>query len=215
MRMRGPVFPGLVALLAVVVGPIHAQSVSFGISPHIGTMGVGADVGVGVHPRITLRAGGNFFPVEPEFEIEGIRFKVKAPSPQFMAVGDLFLTGSFRISGGMRYSSEPFAATGVLTENVEIGNTQYTPAEVGELTAEIVSRTLSPYLGIGFGNIAKRGFGFVFDIGAAFHGTPTTTLSATGLVAQADLDQQRGEMDEAVGKVKVYPVMSLGFRIGF
>ena len=65
---------------------------------------------------------------------------------------------------------------------------------------------------------AGGGSGFFLDAGVAFHGTPEVELSATGPIAsdptfQSDLRLEESDIDDDASSVKVYLVLSLGFRL--
>jgi hypothetical protein len=197
--------------------PVHAQGV--GASAHAGTLGLGADVAVSVSDELSLRAGANFFPFDINFDESDVDYDLDLPSPQFLLLADFYPIGGFHVSGGIMVSTSDFDLTAELSEPVEIGETTYTPAEIGNLTGRLATRDVSPYVGIGFGNAAASRIGFVFDLGVAFHGEPRVSATADGPVAslpgfQQDLDAEIAEIQEDVENIIVYPVLSLGISIG-
>ena len=214
-----------VAILLVgsaAAAPAHAQRPAIGVAPHVGTMGIGADVALSLHPRITVRAGGNFFPIDFDITASDVSYSFDLPSPQLMLVADVMLLGPFRLTGGVRFLGNDLEATATLapTETVDIGASTYTGAEVGSLIGVIGANKLAPYVGIGIGNVARRGFGFFLDLGVAFQGAPEVTLDATGPIAdvvsfQTDLDQEIASFEDDIDLYQYYPVVSLGFSIGF
>lgn len=215
------IVPFVVALVAtsLVASPAPAQEL--GAAAHVGTLGLGADVAVSVHDNVGLRASFNYFPFDINFEVAGIDYSVDLPSPQFMLLADFYPTGQFRLSGGLLISSTDFDVTGELQQAVDIGNTTYTAAEVGNLTGTFATRDVSPYIGIGLGNPVASRIGFFLDLGVAFHGNPEVSAQADGPVAsqpgfQQDLDAEVQELQDDVDNIIVYPVLSLGisFRLG-
>jgi hypothetical protein len=197
---------------------LRAQDV--GAALHVGTLGLGVDAGISVNPRITVRAGGSFFPVNPSVTVSDIKYTADLPSPQFTGIVDLFLVGGLRLSGGVRISSDDAGATGEITGSVEVGNVTYTASEIGTLAAIIETNTMAPYLGIGFGNIAKSGLGFFMDLGVAFQGRPAITFEATGTLAndplfQAELARETATVEDDIAIYRFYPVLSLGLSFGF
>jgi len=206
----------MIAALSMAT-PAGAQEV--GLAAHVGSLGLGADVAVSVHPNVGLRAGGNFFPFDINFTSSGVDYSLGLPSPQFMLLADLYPTGSFRVSAGLMISSASFDLTGKLDGPVNIGGTTYTPAEVGNLTGTLETRDVSPYIGIGFGNPASSRVGFFLDLGVAFHGNPQASAAADGPIStlpgfQADLDLEIQDIQDDVGSIIVYPVLSIGVSIG-
>lgn len=209
----------VLTVLALVPTAARAQEVGIGVAAHLGTLGIGADVAVSVHPNIGFRAGGNIFPFGISIESSDVDYDLSLPSPQFLLLADLYPAGAFRFSGGLMISSSDFELEAKLAEPVEIGGTTYTPAQVGSLTGTFGTRTVSPYLGIGFGNPARTRLGFFFDLGVAFHGTPEVSAVASGPVAllpgfQQDLDAEVAEIQDDVDEWKFYPVLSVGIAFG-
>lgn len=209
-------------LLLSTAGPARAQSdrVGLGVAPHGGTLGFGVDVAYALHDRVNVRVGGNILPIEPEFTISDIDWKLAFQSPQFHAAVDVFLVGQLRLSGGVRYASDSITAAGVFTGEVTVGDSTYTGSDVGNLTGAIASNTLSPWVGIGWGNVARSRIGFFLDLGVAFTGSPRVSLSADGPVSdnprfQTSLETETREFEDDISEVKYYPVVQLGFSIGF
>lgn len=103
------------------------------------------------------------------------------------------------------------------TENVEIGDTTYTPAQVGTITGSAEIDGMSPYIGIGWGNPiqSNRRWGFTLDLGVAFTDSPDVSLSSTGIVSLADLEQERQEIEDDLDSLKIYPVITLGLFYRF
>lgn len=193
--------------LGLVTSVAEAQ---VGFSAHGGSLGVGADVGFAVAPRVTLRVGGNFFPFNLNLTADSIEYTFDFPSPQFSAAVDLFLVGNLRLSAGALYSPNSFSASAAPTQSQSIGGTVYTPAEIGTLTGTYETRKLKPYASIGWGNVAKSTVGFFLDLGVAFQGAPVVTLDATGAVAQADLDSEAQSIADDMGWFQYYPVATVG-----
>lgn len=210
---------GLLVVLAIATFPVSAVAQGgIGIAGHVGTLGIGADAAISPAPGIGLRAGANIMPLEPSATYSGEEFTVELQSPQFTAMIDLYPAGGFRLSGGLRYSSSNIVLSGDITESVDQGGTNYS---LESLVGTIVTPDISPYVGIGFGNPAKRGIGFFFDAGVAYQGEPELDLVATGNATDLpgfneDLEAERLEIEEELGKYfKFYPVISLGISIGF
>ncbi len=209
-----------IGVLALIAAPASVGAQRFGIAPHAGTLGVGVDIVVAVHPRVNLRVGGNVFPFDIDITASDVEYSVDLPSPQFTATVDLFLASQFRLSGGVMVSGADLEATGTFTGTVDIGGTIYSGADVGTLTGAIVNNDLAPYIGIGWGNPAGSRFGLFVDLGVAFQAQPQVTLQADGPVASLmtfvqDLNQEIQDFEDEVDLFKFYPVASLGFSIGF
>ena len=210
----------LSALLTTTVAAQDSGGLSFGVAPNVSTLGFGVDVGLGLHSRITVRAGGSYMPIEPSFTASDLSWEFSLPTTQFMGMVDVFLIGGLRVTGGVRYKTEDIAALVQYTGSVDIGGTTYQGADVGEVTGALVTKDFAPYVGFGFGNVAKRGLGFLLDLGVALHGAPEVALAASGPIASdpvfvADLEQERADFEDAVDWVKFYPIVKIGLTLGF
>lgn len=210
----------LSTFLATAVAAQESSSLSFGVAPNVSTLGFGVDVGLGLHSRITVRAGASYMPIKPSFSASDLSWEFSLPETQFMGLVDFFLIGGLRVTGGVRYKTEDISALVQYTGSVDIGGTMYQGTDVGEVTGALLTKDLAPYVGIGFGNVAKRGLGFLLDLGVALHGAPGVTLGASGPIASdptfvADLAQERADFEDDVDWVKFYPIVKLGITIGF
>ncbi len=209
----------LYSLLAIGAVPSVALAQSVGVAPHVGTLGVGADLAVSLVDRLGFRVGANIFPFDIGYSASDVDFTISLPSPQFTVLADLFLARSFRLTGGLFVSSDDVTMEGDLTGTVDIGENTFTAADVGTLTGAIGTNNVSPYVGIGVGRVAGSGFGFLLDLGVAFQGPPSVVLAADGPIAsdpafQADLEAERQDIEDDVGIFRYYPVITLGFSIG-
>lgn len=216
---RDAVVAFVVMMLGSTASAARAQRVGIGVAPHVGTLGVGLDVAVSPHSRVSFRAGGNFFPFDINIEASEIDFNLELPSPQFTTLIDLYVAGGFRLTGGLLLSSEDLSMVGDFTGTVDIGDATYTASDVGTLSAAILNNDVGPYIGIGVGNPAGSRFGFFMDLGVAFTGDPDVVLAATGPIATdpvflQNLAQEQADIDEDLDFFTIYPVLSLGFSIG-
>jgi hypothetical protein len=204
--------------LALIPSRAHAQA---GIAIHVGTLGVGADIATSFGSHIGLRSGFNFFPTDVDYTVSGVPYQIDFASPTFTVMLDLYLGGTFRVSGGAIYTTDDVVLAGEITAPVTLNTTIYSPAQIGTLTGTIVTNELSPYVGIGLGNPARSKFGFFLDLGVAFHGTPAFTLTAVGGSDNTtpafilDLDAEALSIQNDLSRITVYPVATIGFSIGF
>ncbi len=208
----------LIPSLALIPSSAHAQA---GIAIHVGTLGVGADIATSFGPRIGLRSGFNFFPTDIDVTVSGIPYQIDFASPTFTAMLDLYLLGPLRLSGGAIYTTDDIVLAGEITGPVDISGSTYSPAQIGVITGTILTKELSPYAGIGLGNPGRSRFGFFLDLGVAFHGTPGFTLTSVGgsastlLQFQSDLNAEAQSIQDDLANITVYPVVTIGFSIGF
>ena len=207
-------------LLAALLASPPTAAAQVGVGIRAGTLGLGADLAIALSPNIQIRGGGAIQPVDPTFSISDIKYTVDLPG-SFVNVGiDLFPTGGgFRIGGGLLYKPDDISISGEFTGSVDIGGRSYTGSEVGTLTGTVSSKSTAPYAMIGFGKHASSGIGLFLDLGAAFVGEQTVTLTATGAAASnsqflLDLESERMDAEDSLNKVKIYPMVNLGLRIG-
>ena len=82
------------------------------------------------------------------------------------------------------------------------------------------TQAVAPYVGLGFGNVGKKGIRFFADLGVAFQGAPEVALAASGPIKdnpvfQAELAKEAASVEDDISWAKFYPVLSLGIAIGF
>jgi hypothetical protein len=217
-EMKRLIYVGIVA--AMCSFPTESSAQSWGFAPHFGTLGVGVDVAVSLDSHVGVRGGINIYPFDINVDASDINYSASISSPMLTAVLDLYAVGGFRISGGLLLSSDDIILTGTPIESVEIGNEIYDPSDIGTVTGTITRNTLSPYLGIGFGNPAASKIGFFLDLGVGYHGSPTIAIEIDGPIAsdpifQNELDREVQELQDDIEGYRFYPVVSLGFSIGF
>ena len=206
---------------AVAMSPLPAHAQGAGIAFHVGTLGVGADIAAAFGSHIGLRSGFNFFPTDIDITVSDIPYQIDFASPTFTFVLDLYLVGPLRLSGGGVFSPDDIVLAGEITGPVPINGTVYSPSQIGTLTGTVLTNELSPYAGIGLGNPGRSKFGFFLDLGVAFHGTPGFTLTAVGgsastlLQFQSDLAAEEQSIRDDLANITVYPVVTIGFYIGF
>jgi hypothetical protein len=210
-----------VALLASA----HPSMAQFAVRAKAGTTGVGGDVSFSVIPRIALRAGATMMPVKPEGTFSDVNYQVELPSPLFTAGADLYLLGGVRLMGGLLFGAQHTDITGIYNGSATIGGQQYSGAELGELVGRVSARRVAPFVGLGFGKSVGPGVGLSLDVGGAFLGTPTLDLNATGTcmnntqcraALQTNLSREEAEIQPELEKyAKVFPMISLGLRVGF
>lgn len=211
--------------LAVVAGaaamPLAGQS-GVALSGRVGTLGVGAEAALGLGERFGVRAGFAVQPWEPSRTFDDIEFTLDLGTPSFQALVDLYpLGGGFRLSGGLVHFGSEHEVRGEPTSSVDIGGQTYTPEQIGVLSGVFETKATAPYAGIGFGRLAGRsGAGFVVDLGVAFQGEPDVRLAASGPISglpdfQENLADEEREIEDDAEVFRFYPVLSIGFVIGF
>jgi hypothetical protein len=127
----------------------------------------------------------------------------------FQILGDWYPSdGGFRLSGGVVLNDNKITINGT---NATVGSTT-----VATVNSEIkLSKSPSPYLGLGYSTRPKdaKGFGFNFDLGVMFQ-DPEVTLTAPGASA-SDIATQKAKVLDAVNQLKTMPVFGIGVSYSF
>ena len=195
-----------------------------GLAAKIGTLGPGLEATIGITEWLNLRAGGYYFRVRHGGTVRDVEFDfdVKLASVPLLADWHPF-ENEFRISGGVVYNRNMADLDGTPNKITTIGDNDYTPEEIGELSGSVRFNNLAPYIGLGYGNAvldADKTWGFVFDIGIMWQGSPSVALSSNGTKAgdstfQQDLAMEENDIQDDADVFRIYPVLSFGISYQF
>lgn len=194
------------------------------VAGRVGTMGLGADVAVRVHERVTVRGGTGLLGFDMDltgrFGLDDDRTATLSLPRAFHMLGADLRLGSLRVGAGALFKSgEPaYQVTLDPGANIVIGSSTYEETEVKTLTTTLSSGVAAPYLLLGFGSRFASGFSFVADIGVALPTGVELTMAATGdrEVMESpsfrdNLEQKKSETnDDAGGFVNYWPIISVG-----
>lgn len=189
-------------------GSAHA----FGIGVRAGTTGLGADVAWNVAPLLDFRLGYSHLNWDKDVSTDAVRYDGEVKLRNLNALVDFTPLGPlFRITGGFIFHDTRYDVRG---QDPGVGTISGT-VEPG--------RDVIPYLGIGYGTVAGAGVNFYADLGILFMGSPRARLSVecgpisaaacASLQGQAAAEQAR--LENELDKWKYYPVLNIGFTIGF
>ena len=194
------------------------------IAGKAGTLGLGGELATGITQNVNARVGMNMLGFDVEEDIDDVEYDIGLDFSSFSALVDWHVfDGSFRITGGVVSMNHELdlEGTGAPGETVEIGDGTYTWANVGILSGSVEIDDLAPYVGIGWGDLlsARKRWGFYFDLGVVFTGSPDVTYTATGAGTTpglpADLAKERDDIKEELEVFEFYPVISLGLFFQF
>ncbi|MEZ4483435.1 MAG: hypothetical protein R2864_02175 [Syntrophotaleaceae bacterium] len=211
-------------LIGLTVVPAFADTGDIALGIKASTLGAGAEATVGLCPSINLRAGANAFSFDFDANTSDIDYDVEADLLSFPVILDLhpFKESGFRISAGVLINKNKADAEGSSQSSYTIGDTVYTPEELGSLTGKIDFNSLAPYVGIGWGNAVGKDkrWSFSCDFGVVFQGDPKIDLVANGTLAsdpnfQDDLAREKKELEDELDDYKYYPLISLGITYKF
>jgi len=191
----------------------------FAVSGTGSTLGLGGEFSTKLATDINARVGINKLDYDfDEEDIDGVEydFGVKLSSLSALVDWHVF-DDSFHLTGGFISMNNKVELDARPTQSETIGDTTYTPAQIGTLSGDVEIDGLSPYLGIGWGNpfAGNRRWGFTFDIGVAFTDSPDVSLTSTGVVSQLDLSKEIKDIEDDLDSLRFYPVIQLGLFFRF
>lgn len=196
----------------------HAQE----IYVHGGTLGAGVGASLPLTTWLGAHAEIEGFGFSKTINIDGGDYDGHIGLLQGGVYLDLFPISSsgFRITAGALMNNDEVKATAVETSDntFKIGST-FVPAVGPAPSAKARFPHVMPYIGIGYGHQpANKGFGFTFDIGAAY-GQPKVDYFVpavyNSVVSPADIAEEEAEITSKVNKFRWYPVIQLGLAYRF
>ena len=216
-----------VQIISFVIFLFGVASTSFGQDTFIGLkgglLGAGLDIERSFTDTISARVGINYLP----YDYNGTEDDIDYDFELKMLTLGVFLDwhpfkGSFRLTGGVMYNGNSLDAKAKSATTFDIGDNTYPGDQVGTLSGEIDFNDFAPYAGLGWNTaFGKDGhWGFIFELGVMFQGSPTAKLSATGPLAsdpgfQADLSKEENNLQDDLDNFEYYPVISIGFNYRF
>lgn len=211
------------ALLLLVRGPAPLQG-QVGLAVRASTLGIGGELSFRAARNLGIRLGGNYLQFSRDATVENIDYHLTPHFENGTAILDFHpFGGSFHLSGGLllNYNEGDMVAT--LNQNIEIGDSTYTPQQVGSLTGTVSFKKTAPYLGLGFAGRSR--VAILFDLGVGFTGTPQVELlgdtnltgaAKTAFDANVVKEQQQAQTEIDSHKIlRYHPVVSLGVKVSF
>lgn len=213
MKRTAALAIGLAAALASQ--PAAAQI--FG-GANVGTLGVGADLGFHITDFVGVRATGNYLTFDISRSLGGVNYDLDLNFVSAGGVIDFYpfallpLGDGLRLSAGLRWNGN----------EVDFSTSTGTTVQIGGNTYAVNTRLDGT---IEFGEVAGyAGFGYVFtpapfvrvalDAGVLFQGAPNVTLRSN-TVAAADLRAEEAQIEDDLGFLRYYPVVTLSGFVRF
>jgi len=190
-----------------------------GLGVKIGTLGLGADITGRITNWLSVRGTYNTANLTRSEEASDVEYDGDVALGAYGLLLDFHpFKGNFRITAGYLKNRTGADLDAEPTEDTEIGDTVYTPAEIGVINGTLDFEDKVPYFGLGYGSAAK-GPGrvrFILDVGVLSQGSGDITLaSSSPLVDPADLRMEEENAEEDIKDYDLYPVIAFGisFRL--
>ncbi len=214
----------LAALAGLAAAPAAAQTA---ISIEAGTLGAGFQVAHTFSPRFDARLGVAGWTVSGRRAAAGIEYDAQADLRTAQLFGDWHPGDSpFRLTAGLFYDATRIKGTSVPPASglYPIGGIEVPVSLVGGLRGRVDFPALAPYAGIGWGRAAGGGhFGFTGDLGIAYQGHPSVTLTplipadspvlsipAARELLDLEIAREEKDAERRIARYDVYPVLMLG-----
>lgn len=206
------------------------------VAAKAGTLGLGAEVTVGLSPRLNFRVGANGYNYSDRREASGIEYDAEAQLRTATGLLDLYPTGisggGFHLTAGLVYNDTQVEGSSIAPPSgtYDIGGVPVPVSFVGTLDATADFDPIVPYVGLGWGNAVATGgnLGFYVDLGVVFQGEADITLipilpanspinTTPGARQAFDILLRREEQDleDEASDYDYYPVLSFGLSYRF
>jgi hypothetical protein len=199
-----------------------AQDARWSVGITGGTLGVGPQIAFRPNEHVGIRANAGFLSVSRDEAVDEIDYDGDLKLNSFGAMLDWYPAGGgFRISVGGRANNNEVELVGAPGTNVTIGDTVYTPEQVGTLRGTVTTDDFAPALSIGYGRTLGKGFTFGAELGVLWQGEPNIdNLRATGPLAstpqfQADIEREQRRIEDEVDDYELWPVLQVEISYQF
>lgn len=212
----------IVAALALPTSHALAEGHGHAVGLKAGALGLGLEYSYQFNPRLSVRGGVNGASVGTDLDEAGIRYDVDVVWDSLTVGVDFHPTQrAFRLSAGALLSNDNrLEALSRPTQNVMVGDTTYTPAQVGTLIAVASFDGSAPFLGLGWDWSRDKRVGMTLDLGLVDQGDPKVTLVGTGTLLgnqafQSDIAAERADLEQELEDFGLAPYASIGLMIRF
>ena len=224
--MRRFVLAATAALALLGPGRAAALQRHIDVGARIGTLGLGADVAVGLTDRIAIRGGAGFLgfdlDVTPWSDLASNRTAELSLPDALYTLGAEYSFGRVRAEAGVlvRSGDPVYTITYRSGATIDIGGGFYAEPDVRTLTTTHASRSSAPYALLGFAPELSSRLRLEVDLGAVFPLDAGFEMSATGdptvLGSRRffdDLETERLDAEADAGALlHVWPMFSIGLR---
>lgn len=208
-----------------------AADPALGVALRAGTPGIGLDLDLGLSPYFGMRVGFSGLNINHNISTSDVNYDGRLQLRTISGLLDWYvLGGGFHLTAGVAGNDTKLDVVGQPTQSsFTIDGTTYTTSQLGSLTGQLkFGNSVSPYIGLGWGNPAGEGsrVRFLFDVGALYGGPPSVTLTAhcgvaappgsvpctEALLSVAD---EQAKLRDKADILRWYPVVTLGVGVSF
>ena len=214
MKKKFVVLTGAAGLL--LSSAAHATDIGVGVKA--GTLGLGAEMTVGITDTLNGRLGLNYFKYDTSGTEGNVRYDIDLNLRTTALLMDWHPRGGgFRVTAGYIFNNNKLDLLAKAADSYTIGNRTYA-ADI-DLWGRVSFKN-APYIGIGWGNAAKRsGFGFNAELGVMYQGSPKVRLDGTcdGVCVgfEDELREEERKAQDDLKKYKWYPQVAIGVSYTF
>ncbi len=187
-----------------------------------GTLGYGGEVGLQLHKRFVVRGSVTGAEINIEETINDIDYDASIELGAMGVQADIYpFIGGFYVTGGFFLNENQASLTATPSEGIAIGDTVYTPEEVGTLVGDVTFDDTAYFAGLGLtSRIPATPIETFVEGGVYFQGAPEVQYTASGLIANdpaflADLDAEAAEVEDELAILETYPAINIGLRLSF
>jgi hypothetical protein len=214
--------------LLVFCTPLTAQSQPLNLTAQAGTLGLGLELGLKVHPAFKVRGGMNYLNFDFETTISQIDYTFE---PSFSTVSLLAdwhpLGNAFRLTAGMYWNTHSMDIQGTYRKDLlPQPLLRYSSLrDQARVKGTVEFARVAPYLGLGWSSnqYSDSAWGLHLDLGLMFQGSPEVTElfveDPWGLgrhpVATGFLAEEKQAIQKELDNYEYYPVVSLGLSYRF
>lgn len=202
-------------ILAFAAAAMSAGAFAGEVYGGAGTTGVVAGYSMSINDHLGARAEVNHLNYGRDFDTSDVKYDAKVKMQSLGVYADYFPF----VSSGLRLTAGAMIGNDKVTghakgENgtVTINGQQYNAA--GEsLDVSAKFPTVRPYVGIGYGHTARKGLGFIADVGVAYGKASVSLTASQGLAnaaGQSNIDAERQKAQDKLDKYDLYPVIKVG-----
>ncbi len=192
-----------------------------------GTLGVGAEISVGLTDSMILRGGADYMKFNFDSTIDQVDYNMEPELKNASLLLDWHpFANGFRLTGGVYLNNNKINIDGTYRKETIPGQYQQYAhfADAAHVRGTVDFNTIAPYAGLGWrSNHGKKGWGVAFDLGIMFQGEPNVsdlhTESNFDLESHPEvvrfLDEQKQAIEDDLDEFQYYPVASINLTYNF